>query len=83
MANTLDQDVHALKEWLRVAWRYLADCSLTSFERRELRNYMKDAGYALSSGLKEAAARDRARREAENAILGGRHCDFRILRVDA
>jgi len=83
MANTLDQDAHALKEWLRVAWRYLADSSLTSFERRELRNYMKDAGYALSSGLKKAAAQDRARREAENVILGGRQFDFRILRVDA
>jgi hypothetical protein len=83
MANTLDQDVHALKEWLRFAWRYLADSSLTSFERRELRNYMKDAGYALNSGLKQAAARDRGLREAENAILGGRRFDFRILRVDA
>ena len=64
MANTLDQDMHALKEWLRVAWRYLADPCLTPYERRELRNYMKDAGYALSSGLKQAAARDIARRES-------------------
>jgi hypothetical protein len=83
MANTLDQDVHALKEWLRVAWRYLAVASLTSFERRELRNYMKDAGYALSSGLKQAAAQDRARGKADGVTLGGRQFDFRILRVDA
>ena len=82
MTNTLDQDVHALKEWLRVAWRYLADPCLTSFERRELRNYMKDAGYALSSGLKQAAARDRARCQSDGATLD-RCFNFRIFKVDA
>lgn len=38
MAETLDEDVHALKEWLRGTWRQLADPSLTSFDRREIRN---------------------------------------------
>jgi len=83
MANTLDQDVLALKEWLRVAWRYLADLCLTSFERREIRNYMKDAGHALNSGFKQVVARDKARREAESVNSDGQHFDFRILKVDA
>ena len=50
MANTLDQDVLALKEWLRVAWRYLADPCLTSFERREIRNYRREAESVNSDG---------------------------------
>ena len=44
MADTLDQHVTALKDWLSgAAWRHLADPSLTSFDRREIRHYMKDA----------------------------------------
>jgi hypothetical protein len=37
----IDQDVHALKEWLRAAWRQLGEPSLTSFARQELRTEMK------------------------------------------
>ena len=57
MADTLEQDVHALKEWLRAAWRYLAEPSLTRFDRRELRNLMKEADPALRAGLQKLAAR--------------------------
>ena len=66
MADTLDQDVTALKDWLSGAWRYLADTSLTSFDRREIRNYMKDADIALRAGLNRMAA---ARPEAERVVL--------------
>ena len=82
MANTLDQDVEALRGWLRGAWLYLADPSLTSFDRREIRNYMKDAEFALGTGLKRIADRERARREAERDVLEGRRLDFRILKLD-
>jgi hypothetical protein len=33
--------LQALKEWLTGAWRYLAQPSLTRYERREVRNMMK------------------------------------------
>ena len=36
----LDQ-VHALQVWLNAAWRRLANSSLSTFDRRELRNRMK------------------------------------------
>ncbi len=36
----LDQ-VHALQVWLNAAWRRLADPSLSTFDRRELRNQMR------------------------------------------
>jgi hypothetical protein len=81
MADTLDQDVHALQEWLRQAWRYLGQPSLTRFERQELRNYMKEADAALRSGLEKLAARDRIKREKYTASQSARLLpDFRILK---
>lgn len=81
MASTLDEDVRALKEGIRGAWRRLADPALTSFDRRETRNYMKEAELALSAGLKRIADRARPRREIETANLAKR-LDFRIIRLD-
>jgi hypothetical protein len=80
VADTLDQDVHALQEWLRRAWRDLGQPSLTRFERQELRNYMKEADAALRSGLEKLAARDRIRREKYTASQSARLLPgFRIL----
>ena len=83
MAETLDDDLLALSGWIRGAWRHLADRSLTSFDRREIRNYMKDVELALHAGLKQIAQRKRARREAERVVLTNHRLDFRILRLDA
>jgi hypothetical protein len=82
MADTLNQDVESLRAWLRGAWLYLADRSLTSFDRREIRNYMKDAEIALGAGLRRIAERERMRREAERVALSSRRPDFRILKLD-
>jgi hypothetical protein len=60
VADTLDQDVQALKEWLGTAWRHLGEPSMTRFERQELRNYMKEAEAALRAGLQKIAARDKS-----------------------
>lgn len=65
MAETLDQDIYALKEWFGGAWRQLADPLLTSYDRREIRNYMKDAEIALGAGLKRIAARERPARSGD------------------
>ena len=81
MASTLEEDVRALKAEIRAAWRRLADPALTSFDRRETRNYMKQAESALSAGLKHIAERARSRREAETAKFA-KHLDFRIIRLD-
>jgi hypothetical protein len=58
MSDTLDQDVQALKEWLGQAWRYLAQPSLTRFQRQEMRNQMKMADAELRAGLQKIASRD-------------------------
>jgi hypothetical protein len=80
VAETLEQDVHALKEWLRHAWGYLADPSLTRFERREVRNLMKEADAALRAGLQKLTARDRIRRDKYTAGPSVELPDFRIFR---
>jgi hypothetical protein len=81
MASTLDEDVRALKEGIRAAWRRLADPAMTSYDRRETRNYMKEAELALSAGLKRIADGARSRRAIEKASLAKR-LDFRIIRLD-
>jgi hypothetical protein len=39
--------IHTLQRWLAAAWRRLGDPSLTAFDKRELRNQMKQADTAL------------------------------------
>jgi hypothetical protein len=65
-----------------VGWRHLADPALTSFDRREIRNYMKEAELALAAGLKRLADREQARRDAEVASNIKKRLDFRILQLD-
>lgn len=63
--ETLDQDIRALQEWLRAAWRRLSEPSLTAFESRELRNQMKHRNADLRACLQRAGEL-RARRNAED-----------------
>lgn len=83
MVEALNQDLLDLKARLGEAWRRLADPSLTSFERREIRNYMKDANIALRAGLKRLTTREQARREAYNVGVPKQSLEFRIIRLDA
>ena len=82
MADTLDQDVQALKEWQASAWRFLADPSSTRFERQELRNYMKEADAALRAGLQRIAARETARKDRYGNYSWAELPDFRVLNIE-
>ena len=84
MADTLDQDVQALKEWLKKAWRYLAQPAHTRYDRREMRQQMKIVEGKLRIGLQKVAARD----DAPHHTVGpdGRRAsapDWRLLKVNA
>jgi hypothetical protein len=59
-----DRDIRALQEWLRRAWRQLGESSLTTFDRRELRNQMKQC----SADLKAHLARAEAERQSPPAL---------------
>lgn len=83
MTENLNQDVCALKEWLRSAWKRISDPSITAYERQEIRNYMKEAEVALRFGLKRVADQEAAVREAEKAIPTSPRPEFRILQLHA
>ena len=51
----LDSDIRAMQQWLRVAWQQLADPSMTTFSRRELRNQMKQCSADLRERLQMLA----------------------------
>ncbi len=81
MGDVLEQDVQALKEWLRSAWRQLAQPSMTRFDRRELRNCMREAEAALRTGFEKLAEKERVRLEVYNTASSTLPVpDFRILR---
>jgi hypothetical protein len=56
----IQQHIATLQSWLADAWRRLSDPAMTTFEKREVRNQMKQADaalrrcLALSSELKSA-----------------------------
>jgi hypothetical protein len=81
MTDALDQDVQALRNWLRDAWRFLAsNPSLTPFERREFRNSMMQVESTLRAAISQLAAKESARRRAlplaTDTVLKP---DFRVL----
>jgi hypothetical protein len=42
-SDVLSRKIHELTEWQSVAWRRVADPLLTAFERREIRNHIKES----------------------------------------
>ena len=82
MADTLDQDVQALKEWLAKAWRYLAQPAHTRFDRQEMRQQMKLVKSKLRIGLQKVAARDRTTRVQDGNVERPQPA-WRLLKVDA
>ena len=49
-----DQEIRALQQSLRAAWKQLGEPSLTAFTRRELRNQMKQISADLRACLQKA-----------------------------
>ena len=45
------ENISTLQRWLAAAWRRLGDPALTAFDKRELRNQMKQADTALRKCL--------------------------------
>ena len=49
--DILSRDIHALKELQRIAWGQLASPSLTNFDRREIRNRIRQSEIDLRNFL--------------------------------
>jgi hypothetical protein len=79
-ANDLDRNILALKQLQSVAWRQLADPSLTPFARRELRSEIKRSGDELRYYLEMRSERLRfPARPAQKVASGAATLDLRLL----
>jgi hypothetical protein len=83
VADTLDQDVQALKEWLAKAWRYLAQPAHTRFDRQEMRQQMKLVESKLRIALQKVAGRQNAARSVEADRKDPALPAWRLLKIDA
>ena len=79
--EVLDRSITELKEWLSGAWRHLANPSLTKFERRELRNDMKQCNIELRRCLELVRAERTNRQQQSSANRPSQiiHVDFRLI----
>jgi hypothetical protein len=82
-SNVLDCKIYELKEVQRVAWRQLADSSLTAFERREIRNQIRLSNNELRQYLQMMSERLRSRvRSPEEGTGGSGKPYLRLLTLD-
>jgi hypothetical protein len=79
--EVLEGRISEFKALLNEAWRSLSRASLTTFERRELRNEMKRCGAELQRCLELVEAeRSRSRmRPSGDQRSGLRTVDFRLI----
>jgi hypothetical protein len=79
--DVLSCNIHALKELQRVGWRQLADPALTIFERREIRNELKQSEAELRSCLEMMSDRCwlQERPVQADAAAGFSKVEFRLL----
>jgi hypothetical protein len=55
--DVLIRQIHELKEWQRAAWQRVADPMLTAFERREIRNHIRESEGDLRQHLASMSER--------------------------
>jgi hypothetical protein len=78
--DILRRKIAELKEWQRVAWRRIADPSVTPFERREIRNHIKESDGHLRYCLEMMTERVRFRaRSVEDVSDSLAKLKFRLL----
>jgi hypothetical protein len=83
--DVLGRDIHALKAMQRDAWEQLASPSLTTFDRREIRNRIRQSETELRTYLKMASERLRFRpRQAQEEVDDSlAKLSFRLLGPEA
>jgi hypothetical protein len=79
--DILSRKIHGLKEWQSVAWQRVADPLLTAFERREIRNHIKESDGELRRCLAMMSERLRFRSRAVEDVGGDSvaNLKFRLL----
>jgi hypothetical protein len=80
--DVLSRKIDELKEWQTVAWRRVADPLVTVFERREIRNHIKESDQQLRGYLGIASERVRFQvRPAEVVGDSLAKLSFRLLQT--
>jgi hypothetical protein len=78
--DILSRKIRELKEWQTVAWRRVADPLVTAFERREVRNHIKESDAELRCCLGMMTERLRFQaRAVEDAGDSFAKLKFRLL----
>jgi hypothetical protein len=78
--DALSRKIHELKESQRVAWQRVADPMLTAFERREIRNQIRESEGDLRQSLAVMSERLRFRaRPVEDVRDNLARPNFRLL----
>jgi hypothetical protein len=82
--DILSRDIHALQELQRVAWSQLASPSLTMFDRREIRNRIRQSEAELKTYLKMKAERARfpVHTSQDSGYRRAARPSFRLLAAD-
>jgi hypothetical protein len=77
--EALETRIGEFKALIDGAWRSLSRSSLTTFERRELRNEMKRCGAELQRCLELVQAERNRLRLSSDQRFGSRIVDFRLI----
>jgi hypothetical protein len=78
--DILSRKIRELKDWQTAAWRRIADPMLTAFERREIRNHLRDSEFELRHYLDMMSDRLRFRpAPAEKVDDSPAKLQFRLL----
>ena len=78
--DILSRKIRELKEWQMVAWRRVAEPMLTAFERREIRNHIKESDGELRYYLGMMSKRVRFQaRSVEDVSRSFAKINFRLL----
>ena len=77
--DNLGQKIYALQQWQRAAWRQLAEPLLTTFERREIRNQIKQSNIELRQYLEMMSERAAVRVPIEDVGDSLANPNFRLF----
>lgn len=78
--DILSRKISELKDWQTLAWRRIADPAVTTFERREIRNHLKESDEELRRCLGMMSDRFRFNTRPEKNIGNSlANIEFKLL----
>jgi hypothetical protein len=66
--DILNRKIRELMDWQTIAWRRIADSSVTTFERREIRNHLQECDVELRRYFVMTSEQHRFRKRGTAAV---------------